>query len=510
MFPQRVNERSIRAGGNTTRSGEWDGMGALSCTPVVLNDTVYVFYRGIDMRETAGGEFQLSMMSTPLADFGKPGWKGDWRTNPLVDTPDVLAATEPGLTATAAEKWGDMHAINVAGTVYLYVMIAEAGQRLVRFTFDPVTPALNFDGECLWNGGIWGSNIAAIYHHNGNFFFAGGVNADDPLLGNGKRVRRSATGLGDTWTGQNDIMQPTGVDGEIDRYSHVTGRGWQDATYAYMLVPSIGTVDHPDWPEGMTLFRTPLSLIDQTDNTWEKYPRPVMLRDPTEGGTWQLSFIDTGDGFYGLYQMWGINDLGEVGSQDMLDCRDTPYSGNDDDMFPTTYKSVMVVEWGSRLALEDWDAVAVPAGRYRIQNVKTGLYMVATDTTEDALVEGSALTGTDRDLWDISDEVGFSLLTNVASNKILRVRDDGRGNNKFCAVFDSPGTGSANYAGQWMVSPVHDVRARDGSFISGGRLVQITNRYSSLRIKFNESGDQLTQRKDAHGTDGWWRLLQVV
>ncbi|WP_372570355.1 RICIN domain-containing protein [Ruegeria jejuensis] len=510
MFPQRVNELSVRAGGNTTRFGEFDGMGALAPGESILGDTVYVFYRGYDKKETIGGKYQLSLMTAPRSEYAKPGINGDWRVTPLIPPPSDYALIEPAFSAAADDQWRDLLSIVVDGTIYIYSMVVGATQRMVRFSFDEVGEIMTYDGECLWNGGSWGANIGAVYHHNNNWFVACGVNADDAALGQAKRMRRSATGVGDTWTGQNDIMQPTGADGDIDRYSYVTGWGWQDASYAYMMVPSIGHVDHIDWPEGITLFRTPLSILDQTDNTWEKYPYPIMLRDPNESATWQLSYADMGDGFRGSYLHWGIDNLEAVGATEMLDDRDIPYNGNDADFFPTSYKNVINVKWGSRLALEDWNAPPVVPDRYRIQNVKTGQYMVATDVTENALCQGQALSGTDRDFWDISYENGFSILTNAASGKILRVRDNGRGNNKFCAVFDSPGTGSANYSGQWLINPVHDIRSKDGTFIAGGRMVQITNRYSSLRLKINETGDQITQRKDAHGTDGWWRLLKAV
>ena len=495
MHPIRQYEIPARPGGYF-RPGDWDSLNPMSLSPIRLGDTYFAYYRGaadLEPNEGAGGGLYIGLMTCPASDFHPDNFV--WSSTPILNGafPQNFL---PGIPSDT--KWADTATIEVNGTIYFYIIARGDGQRLLRFsTTDGYN--LSYDGECLWNGGNFGSNIAAMYHHNGRFYFLGGRGAADPNLGNGKRLRSSADGL-TNWTGHGYCMQPSGVVGTYNEYSLVTGRGWQDDTYAYALVPGI-RIQHNDWPEGIGLWRCPLSELGVQDRIWDEWPgNPVLLRGPVEGGCWQLNYLQAGNGLVGTYQQWGHHDFNNLGSPEMEQLRDQPYYGTN---WYWSYKSIMYIKWANELALRDWGYDIIPNGQYRIQHVNSREYLKPITASD-----GSRLTTTpnksDPDIvWDVERQVGYHRIANQSASRQIRIEGESLNADVHAHLSTGPGP-TTNFAGQWHLPVVYPEAPG-----SAAHTVQLINRHSSLGLKPDGSGS-VRQQPVLGEAESFWRFVRIL
>lgn len=471
----------------------WDDRNPMSNTPAILGSTAYFYYRGTG--NTGGGAKipgEIGVMTAPANDVRR-----DTMTWPAASSygPASLHYSGPDL----GMEWGDMHAIAVGTTIYLFVNVEDkddTGGNPGR------TAVLSTDGTTLTHLGEvrdvgdtrLPDNIAAVYHDGTYFWLLVSQSSTVPGTLKGKRLLYGATAAG-IYADGGDAMMPTGVAGDWHRYTLITGRGWQDATYAYALIPGGGhSGDDVDWPEAHGLWRCPLASLG-TPAAWEVYhDNPVFLRGPDDGGSWQLSYLPGLTGMT-LYQAWGLWGSDNVGSTAMLDCRDTMYNGG--------HKDMKLVRATSQLAMTDWDFEPLPDATYRIKHFRSGKYMTAAAVTAGSNVTAET-TPTGLSRWVMSRAHGFRVLAlESAPTMQLRMRDDGRGETKHAEVNVSGGAGYLDMSGEWLcahwMQPKSDTSA----------LCTIQNRYSSLGLVVDAVGN-VEQQTIFDGPDAVWRFERVI
>lgn len=489
----RASKMAVRPGGSLDDS-RWDALSALSVTSVVKNGVVYTYYRGLIEKVSDGDEGQVGVMTCPANDFRPENF--NWPSQPM-----LTKATD---YYSGEGRWGDMQAVNADGTIYLYAVLKDTeeglGAQLLLFTgTDP--ESLTFDQEVIFDGwDAWGRNNRHVYYINDKFYIA--TNGSSSVTGTLSSARLRSSPNGKTnWTDHGTIAEPTGVDGDYHRYSLIVGRGWNDATHAYLLIPGGGQYsgDDNDWPEAHGLYRCPINELEQQNRTWDFYHRnPVFHRAPNEGACWQLAHRGGGADEIAPYQMWGVHGYNWIGSQLHADSRDQSYVQAND----ATFKNVMAAKCSSAMALKDWDFDPFPDGQYVIQHVKTGKYLRRGKPGEDNAVSVMQSLDDSDTVWSLSRERLYYTLE--TSNLLLGIANGSLniGAEVRMQPVDPP---AENTPRQWHLPLVRDEDPGKGSY-----LVQLINRNSSQGVMVRPNDGFVYQAPVRDEVSSYWRLSKIV
>lgn len=361
--------------------GSWDDQQVMAATvvrftppagPYAGQDLFFLYYRGANALLSGKGKVSIGVMIADPARFTGMNWNKLRALNPII--PHDFVAEAP----VGGGDYNDMTAVVHGGMVRLYVNIYgnPAGtNRMVMFELpDGITP--RYRGEIEWKGRGFGRTGGLLVNVGETLWMMVGDERADG--GSDRRLRRSDDGL--TWRDGGAALRASGDPGAWDGYSLVVGRGFRAGSHIYAVqpgMPFIGTDRRgkplDDWPEAIGIWRCHVNDLGN-GRLWQAYPRnPVMLRGPTEGGCWQLTPMLAPQGIFGPYQTWAMPGWENIGTPAMNRLRTEPYAGLAEG-WSTKHQYMAVAV--NRLALDDWAADPIPAGRsYMIRHVRSGRWL---------------------------------------------------------------------------------------------------------------------------------------
>jgi len=342
----------VRGLGASVNSSLPYSRGALNASVSVLNNTVFLYFRGHDKNNVKSIMVWQRVLSNFIID-GKNWYQPDG--NPVI---------EP--TSGGADSKGCLNPTTCVfdGKIYMYYVGIDNSD------VSKILLATSSDGITFTKQGA--TNLPG---HGGVFVVDDTVYA---VFNNGVQ----STGGYDLWLSHSsngtDFSTPTriiGVSGESvwDGKSIVTCRCYYKKPYAYMFYAA--SEDFADYNEGFGLAR---SHEDSDFLVWEKHPdNPIYLRGGSgswdSAGLWSPSLLHLKNRGLVFYEGVGI-DSANPGGTDENECRDTPYYKYDEKSF----SSVGVGELNSFDYENVWRS-SFPVGKYLLRNVATGMYVSCED-----------------------------------------------------------------------------------------------------------------------------------
>ncbi|PRY25220.1 hypothetical protein CLV78_102397 [Aliiruegeria haliotis] len=471
----RYTDAAARSGGSDRNS--FDRIGALHSASAELDGVVYTFFKGQQKKGSKTFEQgELGIMTCPADDFRPENF--EWPTEGLGMAQDHLG--------------NDWHysdqcaATGPDGLIYLFTQVVQdesaaekARDKLVLHTFDGTS--LDYKGEIKFKDKDFARKPAGAFYARNRWWIVinrKSAHDDDKSFRNGKALRWTKDPAAMTgWMSNNKlIVDVSDETGDWNSWTTTTGRTFLDGDHVYFLGPATGHIRHPDWPEAQGLFRIARKDLGN-GQMWEEYHRnPVIHRGPTEGGCWQCSYLPEIPSGIALYQMWGIADRSEAGTDLILKTRDKAYHGGN----KKTFKNIMPIRASTRLALDNWYHDPLPDGEFVVRHVATGKYLKAKEAASGAEVVLAEKRDAKLARWQLSRQGGYYVLSlDVDPTLQLRIRGDvneSRRLDRFAEVGPDGGSWDKNYQNQWHL-PLTEERVT----IEANTVVMI-NRHSSLGL----------------------------
>lgn len=498
-----VSEFPMHGAGPVTRyPGQWDDKQVMAACCALFTpasgafsgrQTAFLYYRATDDLLSGPGSVQIGVMTADPADLDGLNWNRQRGLNPIIPANAVASAPVLG------GDYNDMTVVEYAGKLRLFVNIygnPAGSNRMV--VFESATGlAFTYLQEVQHGGTHFGATCGPIWNVAGTLW--GLFSQAAATGGNKKRLRSSADG-GLSWTDHGTAIELSTDPKAWDSHSLIVGRPFPWAvgdSHVYALIPgmrNIGTdgggSPYSDWPEAIGLYRCAVDQLGQP-GSWQRYPRPVMMRGPLDGGIWQLAPLVIGREVLATYQAWSMADFDNIASADMATLRSQPYAGVTEGW---STKHIYTARLGGRAALDDWATDPLPAGAVYLRHVATGAFLA---------IEGgrAVLSAEAPQVFTHASEGGFSTLTAGST----RLRAPSLKNRAQIEASADDLTGDPlNLKAHWLINLREDQAGVPP-------LVWVQSRHSSLALAVrrgtDRSGIAIEQRPYVGAADMLWELV---
>lgn len=488
----------------------WYGRGVLNSSVVVFKGRVYLYFRAPVGNNEAVHD--LGVWHQDAATFDP--WKR-W-VEPAASILKWTDLTGVNWTHAQDRKMANPEALVVGDEIYLYIMMNGAtGTGIGVHAWAPTMLLKSTDGINFTQVGLLtGPNPATTIHtgtpgvvHDGTQFVMACGDGQDSAGGFFSVIRTSSNGL--NWSAPNIAAFPrpdTIPNSQFDGYSWVSTRFVVQKGFIYAFSAG-GPGPHPDWPEGINLYRKPVGTAGT--GAWEEYTHnPVMLRGdgatPDGGAIWCPCVIELKGRLLMFYEGVGPH-AGVAGDTNSNTVRDTAYHQYN----TVNYSNQMLALCDQTDLGAVWAQNPIQSGQfYTIRSMANGAYLCRTANTDFAAVRTQLGPEPDRRNWLFLKDDEFFAIRGFADGPCLEIANVSRAANALAQVFTPTVPANATINQEWHLIAID---AQD----QVGGLFFIQNRYSGLYLTsgagYNLVTDnaQATQQAFTGAFDQQWAVIRI-